>query len=129
MASKKSDTKKTILVIGAGAGGAEAARAIAPKLDVASHEIIVVSPLPYQAILPATIRLAVTADGALEGLDKAFVPLDKLFPSGQPGRHVQGQVVSLTKADKGGEATLKSGEKIAFDILLLAMGSKWTGMP
>ncbi|KAH8826900.1 FAD/NAD(P)-binding domain-containing protein [Flagelloscypha sp. PMI_526] len=120
-------TKKTILVIGAGAG-AEAARTLSQKLDQNAVDVVLVEPLPYKALLPATIRLAVTSEGHLEGLDKAFVPLEKTFPPGQAGRLVEGLVISLTKSDKGGgEATLKSGETILWDYLIMAPGSKWTG--
>ncbi|KAH8829387.1 hypothetical protein DL96DRAFT_1814616 [Flagelloscypha sp. PMI_526] len=108
MSSKKSDNRKTVLIIGAGSG-AVVARTLSQKVD--DIDIVLVEPLPYKALLPATIRLTVTSEGNLESLDKAFIPLDKVFPPGRPGRFVQGQVVSLTKSGSGGEAQLASGRE------------------
>lgn len=71
-------------------------------------------------------RATVTAEGKLE--ETAFVPLNKLFINGNGSIKI-GSVVAIeeAKGGKGGVLTLKDGETLAYEILVLAPGSRWNG--
>ncbi|KIJ42085.1 hypothetical protein M422DRAFT_171420 [Sphaerobolus stellatus SS14] len=75
---------------------------------------------------PATVRAVVTDEGHLE--DSVFIPYDKIFPQGK-GRVLKGTVTAIESdgKDKGGRVVLESGDKVAYDALVLSTGNTWAG--
>lgn len=126
MASKKNDDRKTVVIVGGGSAGITAAYALSSKLSPEKHNLILIDARPYRIALPACIRLVVSSVDKLE--DSAFIPYDKVFAKGI-GSFVQGDVVDVRQnADaKHGAVVLKSGEEIAYDVLVLSPGSVWEG--
>ncbi|KAH8814679.1 hypothetical protein DL96DRAFT_1535093 [Flagelloscypha sp. PMI_526] len=115
--------KQTVVIIGSGSGGS-LAHSLAPKLDASKHELILISPLPYYMLLIPALRMNITSEGNLDSTEKAMIPLDNLFPPGVPGRHIQGVVTSIEE----NTVSLEDGTAVDYDILVLATGSKWTGL-
>ncbi|KAG6840624.1 hypothetical protein C0991_005476 [Blastosporella zonata] len=118
--------KQNIVIVGGGAAGVNAAKALSKTLDSSKYQLILINPLPYRIWLIATLRLAVTQDEALK--NDIFLPYDKIFVNGK-GKFVQGKVASFEASKEGGSVTLESGEKIDYRILLLAQGATWNGAP
>ncbi|KAH8103898.1 hypothetical protein BXZ70DRAFT_670573 [Cristinia sonorae] len=124
--AKKSDDRKDVVILGGGGYGITLAGDLTKKLDSSKYNLTLVSARPYYIHLVAAIRFTVTDEGKLE--DRAFIPLDKLFASGN-GTVVQGKVTAIEEVGegKGGELLLETGEKIHYDTLILATGSNWPG--
>ncbi|KAF8710114.1 hypothetical protein AX14_013442, partial [Amanita brunnescens Koide BX004] len=123
--SKKNDNRQNIVIVGAGGGGSAAARTLSAKLDASRYNIILINPRPYYIPLPAMPRVVVSNVDNLE--DQAFPSLDKVFHNDN-GTLVLGKVASIEKrTGKGGSVVLDNGERIPFEVLVLATGSIWTG--
>ena len=123
--SKKNDNRQNIVIVGAGGGGSAAARTLSAKLDASRYNIILINPRPYYIPLPAMPRVVVSNVDNLE--DQAFPSLDKVFHNDN-GTFVLGKVASIEKnTEKGGKVVLENGERIPFEVLVLATGSIWTG--
>ncbi|KAF8316104.1 FAD/NAD(P)-binding domain-containing protein [Clavulina sp. PMI_390] len=122
-----SSSKKVEIVIVGGGSGAALAFALSPSLDSSKHNLTVISPLPFAIHNPAAARLVVTSAGNLESKQTgAFTPYDRLFKPGKPGRFLQGRVAAVDDREK--TVTLEgTGDKIAYDYLVLATGSVWSG--
>ncbi|KAF7436511.1 hypothetical protein PC9H_003344 [Pleurotus ostreatus] len=125
MSYKKADDLKNIVIVGGGGVGLHLARALSPKINSATHHIILIDPRPFRINLPATLRL-VTSD--IDNLQEtAFIPFDKLFVNDN-GTFIEASVTSIQKSDgKGGSVTLDNGETVAFEYLVLASGSQFEG--
>jgi len=124
--SKKADDQKTIVVVGGGHAGIHVARNLSAKLDPAKHKLVLVNPLQYRIILPAALRLVVSDADNLD--QTALVPYDKLFHNGN-GTVVQDLVTAIHQ-DSGAQSgvlQLRSGERLSYDILVLATGAAWEG--
>lgn len=118
-------TKKNIVIVGGGAGGASVARTLSAKLDATKYNITLINPRPFFVPLPVMPRLVVSAVDNLE--EKAFPSLDNVFHNGN-GTFVSGKVASIEKkTEKGGSVVLDDGQRIPFEVLVLATGSTWTG--
>ncbi|KAI9570266.1 hypothetical protein HD554DRAFT_396054 [Boletus coccyginus] len=119
-------SKKSVVVVGAGFAGIAVATALSAKLDASKHHLVLVTPRPYAIPLPASLRLIVSEAANLE--QTALVPLDRLFKNGMGETRV-GIVNSIEPEDpqSGGHLLLESGERIPYDILVIASGSKWKG--
>ena len=61
--------------------------------------------------------------------ERALVPLDRIFTNPSAGKFKLGLVVGVAvEADgKSGTVSLEDGEKLHWDYLVLATGSKWEG--
>ena len=116
-------SKKNVVVVGAGFAGTAVASGLAAKLDSRYH-IILISSRPYSIPLPAALRLVVSESAKLE--ETAFVPLDRLFKKGN-GEVKVGVVKSIEPKDtqSGGDVLLEDGERISYEALVIASGSKW----
>jgi NADH dehydrogenase FAD-containing subunit len=55
-----------------------------------------------------------------------LVPFDKLFTNPN-GTFVEGIVESIQAEKKGGSVVLQDGQKLPYDVLVLAPGSIWEG--
>ncbi|KIJ39265.1 hypothetical protein M422DRAFT_175306, partial [Sphaerobolus stellatus SS14] len=75
---------------------------------------------------PATIRTIVTDEGNLE--KSVFIPYDKVFSKGK-GTVLNGTVTAIESdgKDKGGRVVLSTGDKVAYDVLVLSTGNSWAG--
>lgn len=119
-------SKKSVVVIGAGYAGIAVATALSAKLDSSKYHLILINPRPYGIPLPASLRLVVSETAKLE--QTALVPLDRLYKKGNGETRV-GIVKSIEPKDSqsGGQVVLESGERIPYEILVIASGSKWKG--
>ncbi|KIJ62518.1 hypothetical protein HYDPIDRAFT_129019 [Hydnomerulius pinastri MD-312] len=118
--------KKNVVIVGAGFAGTSIASALSAKLDAAKYNLILISSRSYAISLPASARLVVSPSSKLE--DTAFVPLDKLYKNGN-GETKVGVVKSIEakEGEKSGAVVLESGERVEYEILVLATGAKWNG--
>ncbi|KAL0564788.1 hypothetical protein V5O48_017250 [Marasmius crinis-equi] len=117
-----SNKKTSVVIVGGGIAGTAIARSLSGSLDASKNEIILISPHPYLVLLPATLRMVVSDADKLE--ETALVPLDRLFLKDN-GTFVQGEVARIDEPER--EVELTNGEKVSFDILVLATGTKWGG--
>ncbi|TFK41532.1 hypothetical protein BDQ12DRAFT_764947 [Crucibulum laeve] len=120
------DSKLTVVVVGGGAAGAFVTRTLSGRLDASKHRLILITARPKYAYLPASIRALVDENTPL---DTVFLSLDKVFGD-FPGELTIGSVSSIEelKEGSGGLLVLANGDKVAYDVLVLATGSKWEGM-
>ncbi|KAF8899037.1 FAD/NAD(P)-binding domain-containing protein [Infundibulicybe gibba] len=126
MSSKKNDDRKNVVIVGGGVSGTITAKALSAKLDASKYNLIIINPLPYTILYPATLRMVVTAEDNIES--SALVPFTKTFHDGN-GTFLQGKVQSIQKNSqgKGGTLLLENGESVPYEVLILASGSIWTG--
>ena len=110
---------KSVVVVGGGAAGSVIAKQLAKQKTA---KVTLVNPVPYRVLLPATIRMVVSDIDDLE--NQALVPLDRVFeePS-SPGTFIQAKVLNVHPEQN--KIQLDNGEELAYDILVLATGSKW----
>jgi len=156
MAGKVRNRRQKVAIVGGGVAGSLLARELSSKLNQKEHELILIEARPYAIWLIAGARL-VTEEGHHPGLEeRALVPYDKLFYNGN-GSVKRGKVVSVhsypshthkdTRDGSEGDASdapvesekptdedghsgyvvLEDGEKILYDALVLATGSKYSG--
>ncbi|KAJ7266473.1 FAD/NAD(P)-binding domain-containing protein [Mycena haematopus] len=124
MSGKRNEGRKSVVVVGGGAAGVNIARPLSAELDEAQYNLFLVNPLPYRIVLPATLRMTVSDVDNLA--TTALVPYDKIFHGGR-GTFIQDSVEGIHQ--KAGETTgfltLAGGEKLPYDILILAPGLSW----
>lgn len=153
MSGKPRNRRQKVVIVGGGITGSLLARELSSKLNRKEYELVLIEAKPYAIWLIAGARL-VTEGDCHSGLEKrAFVPYDKLFHNGN-GSVMRGKVVSIhtdTRGDEpdGGEVdtrsaiggpekqtgqdghngyvVLEDGEKVPYDALVLATGSKHSG--
>lgn len=132
---------KSIVIVGGGGAGYGTARRLSAKLSSSSsstgHSITLITARPFSIYLPAAARFTTTSEGHLE--DTALLPYDKLFANGNDkvkgevkiGRVIRiehgGDEKSVSEGREGGEVVLESGERVRYDVLVLAPGSIWAG--
>ncbi|KAI0064298.1 FAD/NAD(P)-binding domain-containing protein [Artomyces pyxidatus] len=123
--SKRAD-RQSIVVVGGGGAGALIARMLSAKINPTTQSLTLVTARPFAVHLPAAIRMTTTSEDKLE--EKVLIPYDQLFVKGN-GKLKVGRVVSIEdrKEAAGGEVVLENGERIAYDVLILAPGSTWSG--
>ena len=119
-------TSRVNIVIVGGGTGAQLARELSRKLDATKVSLTLIDARPYRVHLIAMARIIVTDEGHVE--NDAFGSYDNLFFDGN-GQFVQGRAtgVETEKGGRSGHVILEGGKHIAFDILVLAPGSKWMG--
>ena len=119
-------SKKSVVVVGGGGAGAAIARSLSAKLLSSKASLTLVTARPFAIHLPASIRMTTSSEGSLE--DTVLIPYDKLLIN-QNGTVTVGRVASIQdhKEGSGGELALSNGEKLHYDILVLAPGSGWEG--
>ncbi|KAK1228414.1 hypothetical protein PQX77_008551 [Marasmius sp. AFHP31] len=117
-----SGKKTSIVIVGGGVAGINIARPLSKSLDPARYELTVINPRPYSIILPPSLRMVASGKNNLK--ENILVPYDKLFINGN-GKFVQGEVVAIDASAR--ELQLKNGEKVGYDVLVLASGNKWEG--
>ncbi|KAI0354849.1 FAD/NAD-P-binding domain-containing protein [Trametes cingulata] len=114
-----------VVVVGGGVAGALIARKLSSKLDPYKHILTLINNRPCFIHLTASERMVVTPEGSLE--DRAVIPLDRVFQG--VGELKIGTVVSIqeTAPGKGGNVFLEDGQRLPYDILVLATGNSWPG--
>jgi len=118
-------SKKNVVVVGGGFAGSAMARSLSAKLDPSKHTLTLVNNRPFAIHNLGGARMTVSDHDRLE--DIALIPYDKVFIN-QNGSLIVGRVTAIDKngGEKGGIITLKSGETIPYDVLVLAPGSAWS---
>jgi NADH dehydrogenase FAD-containing subunit len=117
-----SDLNKSVVVVGGGHAGTAIARRLSTKLDKSSHSLTLISPRPFLVFRPALVRITVTGDQDLAS--QALMPYDHLFANGN-GKVVIGTVEKVEDQKEGGNVVLTNGEKVFYNVLVLATGSNW----
>ncbi|GAO49766.1 FAD/NAD(P)-binding domain-containing protein [Saitoella complicata NRRL Y-17804] len=110
---------KTVLIIGAGAAGLTLATTLSTTLPPA-HHLLLLDTRSYHFHAIAALRASTSPDPAYPS--QICIPLDKALDRGR-GEVRQGEVVRVDKDTK--EVVLRTGERVGWDILVLAMGAKW----
>ena len=120
-------SRKSVVVVGGGAAGAAIARILSSKVNPGTTTLTLVTARPFALHLPAAIRMTTTAEGKLE--DSILIPYDSLLVNGN-GTVKVGRVTGIEQSKEsqaGGSIVLSTGERINYDILVLAPGSDWDG--
>ena len=119
-------SRKSIVVVGGGAAGATITRILSSKINPNTTSLTLVTARPFALHLPAAIRMTTTSEGKLE--ETALIPYDSLLVKNN-GTIKIGRVASIEQGKEGrdGSVVLTSGERIRYDILVLAPGSEWDG--
>ena len=110
--------KKEIVVIGGGSG-AGFINEILKRSDASNYSVTLVSPHPYNVFMPATARMTVTSQEALE--DSALISYDGLIARGV--KFLLGRVSRVID----GAVDLEYGQSVKYDFLVVATGSSWEG--
>jgi NADH dehydrogenase FAD-containing subunit len=122
--SQKSLENKSVVIIGGGHAGTAVAKRLSSTLDPLKYNLTLINARPFFIYYPATIRLTVSADHDLDG--RVFMPYDRLLEKN--GSFKLGTVTAIEKHAQGGDVILQSGERVKFDVLVLATGSQWDGV-
>ncbi|KAG8829421.1 hypothetical protein FRC17_006601 [Serendipita sp. 399] len=125
--------KTSIVILGAGGAGVAISAALDKKLDPSKHTVTLVSSTDYYRHHPAALRAVVTSEGHFE--NQMLIPFDTMFGRGYKdgkGRLSSlkiGHVVRIEELDDGkhGYVVFDGGERLNWDILVIATGSDWNG--
>lgn len=117
-------TRRNIVIVGGGSGGASLARILSKSLDTTKYSLTLVDTRESLVLSPATIRLPVANPDGLE--DRVFIPLKDIFVNGNGTFH-QGTVASIDASVEDAAVVLTNGDRIPYDVLVLSPGSKWYG--
>jgi len=125
------ESKLSVVVIGGGAAGITVAQTLDKKLNPATHSVTLITGRDYYLHLPAALRMLVTPEPDLER--HAVLPYDNVFGTGNGigrlSKVIHSKVSHVEEKDdgEGGSVHLSTGEKIDWDVLVLATGSVWKG--
>lgn len=119
------NSKRSVVVVGGGGAGSNIAGYLSTKLDPAQHSLTLINARPFHVFLPATVRMTVTTEGKLE--EQILIPFDRVMSKGI-GEFKVGRVVGIEKDERGGGSVLlEGGEKVWYDVLVLAPGTMYEG--
>ena len=157
MPGEARNRKQKVVIVGGGVTGSLLARELSSKLDRNEHEIVLIEAKPYVIWLIAGARLVTEDGHHPPLEERAFVPYDGLFHAGNGSvkggkvvsirplssrTHVDAQGAgdegdtgnALAESEKladeeghSGYVVLEDGEKVLYDALILATGSKHSG--
>ena len=157
MTGKVRNRRQRVVIVGGGVIGSLLARELSLKLNRDEHELLLIEARPYAIWLIAGARLVTEEGHHPPLEERAFVPYDKLFYNGngsvKRGKVVSVHPLSRnthtkTRSDSGrgetrdvpaqsekqtdedghnGYVVLEDGEKVPYDALVLATGSKHSG--
>jgi hypothetical protein len=120
-------SRKSVVVVGGGAAGATIARLLSSKINPSTATLTLVTARPVAVHLPASIRMTTTGEDKLE--ETSLIPYDSLLVNGN-GTIKVGRVTAIEQGKESrasGTVVLSTGERIQYDILVLAPGSEWDG--
>ena len=157
MTGKIRNRRQKVVIVGGGVIGSLLARELSSKLNRDEHELLLIEARPYAIWLIAGARLVTEEGHHPPLEERALVPYDKLFHNGngsvKRGKVASVHPLSRnthtkTQSDDGGGETsdvpaesekptnedghngyvvLEDGEKVLYDALILATGSKHSG--
>ncbi len=127
--SQSDHETKRIVILGAGFGGLTAAMKLGKFVSnnpSAKCEIVLVDKNDYHTYTPTLYEASTTPK---EVADLAELKSIVTFPIREllgdiPVRFIKDEIESLDISSSGGSINLKSGEKLHYDYLLIALGSK-----
>jgi apoptosis-inducing factor 2 len=115
---------KSVVILGGGFAGSAVAQSLSKKLDPKMYTLTLISSRPFFIFYPATLRLIAHGQHDLD--DKVLMPYTHLFSG--IGSFKLGTANGIeTNENGGGFVVLESGEKVKYDVLVLAPGSTWEG--
>lgn len=124
--------KTSIVLVGGGVLNVHVVQMLEKKLGPSKYSLTLITETDYYRHLPATLRAITTAEGNLES--RICLPFDKVFGKdtnngiGRVGTVQLDKVIAVEeKSDDHGYVLLESGQRVEWDILLLATGSQWDG--
>ncbi|KAF5325123.1 hypothetical protein D9619_010036 [Psilocybe cf. subviscida] len=117
-------TRKNVVVVGGGTGGATLIRILSKFLDASKYNLVLVDARESLILTPATIRLPVANPDGLE--DRVFVPLKDIFINGN-GTFRQGTVTAIDPSAGDSAVVLDDGDRVPYDVLALSPGATWYG--
>jgi NADH dehydrogenase FAD-containing subunit len=122
--SKDSKTK-SVVILGGGHAGTTLVNAMGSTVDPAKYTFTLINDRPFYVFYPPTIRITTSGQHDLDG--KSFMPYEGLLKN-KPGSFVLGTAKSIKKNPAGGgKVVLENGQRVNFDILALAPGSRHDG--
>ncbi|TFK19271.1 FAD/NAD(P)-binding domain-containing protein [Coprinopsis marcescibilis] len=124
------ESVQSIVFVGGGPASGMAARHIlsSPNFDTSKHKVTFITPRSHYVHLIGVLRPLVTTEGDFH--TRIFMPYDDTFLKGK-GELKIGKVASIVEGPEKGEAVgevvLESGERVSYDVLVLATGYAWQG--
>lgn len=137
-------SKFHIVVLGGGGAGVSVVQTLnkSPTIDPSRHTLTLITDRQFLVHWPAALRTIVTSEGNLE--DHVALPYTSIFGGetttiagqsgkldtikGRVGEIKFGEVVGVDEAQGGGgNVLLEGGERVPWDILVIATGSEWNG--
>ena len=105
----------------------DAAKEIASKIDLNRQRLILITASQKFVYLPATLRTLTTAEGALE--NQAFLSYGDVLKGRGEIKYAKVEAIepSRDRVMRGGRVRLEGGERVRYDVLILATGSRWAG--
>src|SRR6266403_1523790 len=114
---------KNVVIIGGGFAGVAAGLELKKRLVGSDAEITLIDKNPYHLFTPSLYEVA-TSEVPQKNI---AIPFDKIFEQGV--KHIRGEVITVDP--KANTLTLKDTTKVAFDYLIIALGSEpaYMGIP
>jgi apoptosis-inducing factor 2 len=120
-------SKRSVVILGGGAAGANVAKILSSSVLFTSgqHTLTLINERPFYAHLIAALRPSVTLDGTFD--ERLQFSYDGVLSG--VAKLVVGRATAIVEHESKGSGyiELEGGEKINWDILVIATGSKWEG--
>jgi apoptosis-inducing factor 2 len=120
-------SKQNIVVLGGGVAGANITKLLSssPLFSSGQHTLTLISQRPFYAHLIAALRPSVTSVGTFD--ERLQIPYDGVLNG--VASLIVGNATAIVehKGKEGGYVEMEGGERVEWDILVIATGSNWEG--